>query len=70
VRAGDVEGRELRYRLRESPEAGGPEAELDGRLRCFLRDRTLYVFHGEARTPAGSAQMERLFGSIELLPPA
>jgi hypothetical protein len=62
--AGAVEGRELRYSLRRG------EARDEGRLRAFLEERTLYVFHGQARTPAGSAQLERLLDSIRFLPGA
>lgn len=56
--AGEAEGRELRYTLQRG------EDVQQGRLRAFLRERTLYVFHGQARTPAGSRQLERLLQSI------
>lgn len=58
VTAGGIEGRELRYTLHRDGE------EHEGRLRAFLRGSTLYVFHGQARTPAGSAQLERHLRSI------
>lgn len=60
TRAGEVEGRELRYTLERGQD------EREGRLRAFLRERTLYVFHGQTRTPAGSHQLERLLRSIGL----
>jgi hypothetical protein len=59
---GEIEGRELRYTLERGKD------ERHGRLRVFLRDRTLYVFHGQARTPEGSRQLERLLRSIGLEP--
>ncbi len=61
--AGETKGRELRYALRRG------HREHEGRLQVFLRERTLYVFHGQGRTPAGSAQLERLLRSIRLGPP-
>jgi hypothetical protein len=54
-------GREVRYRDRDPEEGLG-----EGRLQAFLVGRTLYVFHGRARTEAGRLAMERFFASIRL----
>jgi len=54
-------GREVGYRDRDPEEGLG-----EGRLQAFLLGRTLYVFHGRARSEAGRPALERFFASIRL----
>jgi hypothetical protein len=63
VSLGSLRGRELEYVSEESGAARGR-----GRVRTFLRGRTLLVFDAVSRSGAGDAAVERFFASVRIDP--